>query len=246
VFVSANQGATGSAAPYTTLATSLLLPASVGAGFAVRFVNPKRHAGAWTDAETLAAAVQAHNDTRGDEVSTEVLVEQRQAVYAERQLFLDFDGRVVDADRHAVPMKTLALQFGDQDTLDAYTRRRTIDKSIWITTTAAGGGLALVGGFGVLIGGLIVLTGGDPDVFQASGLVLLAGLGGVGTGVGGLFVSRAIHNDPSYWYDEPTLRSRLDRYDEDLRRELLIPSTAWRIQVQPILGPGVVGLAGTF
>jgi hypothetical protein len=39
----------------------------------------------------------------------------------------------------------------------------------------------------------------------------------------------------------------LDDYEADLRRDLGLPTPgAWRLQVQPLVGPGVVGLAGTF
>jgi hypothetical protein len=233
----------------TDLASTALLlavPAVVGTGFAVKFINPRKHLGAWVDEEQVTDFVAAHNAALHDVARSPEVAARRAAIYQDRQILVDFDGRVVDADRRPIKMKELATLLDDHAGLDVYQHARRTDKLIWLTTTGVGAATTAVGAGLVLVGIVDLAFNGDSDILDAGALVTVVGLGGVGAGVAGTVISKARHDDPTFWYDESSLRARLEAYDRDLRRDLGVPGGGAHLEVHPLVGPGVVGLTGTF
>ena len=224
-------------------ANLLVVPAVVGSGFLVRYVNPRARLGAWTDRETLESAVAAHAGGAGAESA----VLTRVAVYETNQLFVNFDGRVVDAARRPVRMKELVERIDDPKIAAEYRRTRRIEKRAFNTSIAVGSGLTVLGGAVGIIGFINRAFGGDGGIVAVGSGMLVLGVGGVGTGIVGAVVSTHRHEDPYHWFDEPTLRARLDAYERTLREDLALPEARrWNVDVHPLIGPGVVGVTGTF
>lgn len=117
-------------------------------------------------------------------------------------------------------------------------------------------GFYLVGGLSALVGANVVplvangFTNSDlARITRISGAgLVIAGLGMVG---GGYY----IHNqnearlvDPNEWWSPEQAQELVDNYNKDLAEQLRVtpPASQPRVELQPILGPGALGLAGRF
>jgi hypothetical protein len=233
----------GDAQSLPVTVTLLAAPVAIGSGLFVRFADPKRHLGAWVSADPVEDAVAAHN--REVEQHTPMNAEARAAAVADRRIYIDFDGRVVDADRHPVRMNALMQRIDDERTERAWRRQRHRDKATWAATIGVGGGLLGLGAGVSTIGVFMELLGADSHLPEAGAVVMGIGAGGLGVGLTGMFTSKARHDDPGFWYDEPTLREEIDGYTRDLERTYGVRAGA-RVELHPVIGPGAIGVAGTF
>ncbi len=135
-------------------------------------------------------------------------------------------------------MAEFAERLGDFEVVRAHRNARVIDAVTWVPTTVTGGVLLAGGGFYSLVSGF----NGTADSDLAAGGTVMA-LGGIGlaTGLVGMVRSHHLHEDTSRWYDtdtmEPKVREQNDQPD---------PSRPTGLYVTPVIGPGVIGVAGTF
>lgn len=208
--------------------------ATVGSGFVVRFVVPKKHLGAWVDQETVATALAATPMAMAPESAV--------TLYERQRIELGEDGVLYDARGRKVKMATLAKLLDLGPVEEEYRTVRKTDKAVWISVTAASGGLFVGGGAASFVGFFIAVLGGPPDLLQAGLASMGLGVVGAGAGVTGLVVSRAVHENPAYWYDTGGLNSLSNQRDRDLRQQLGLPT----VRIQPVISPNWVGLAGTF
>lgn len=219
------------------------MPVTAVAGVVVFTVNPKKQLGGWVDREPVEAWIA----TQHAPLRTGKGLAEAKALYEKGQLFIDYDGVLVDSKRRVVHMNRLMRLVDDPDTEVRYRAIRQKDKAIWITSMAAGGAFTLVGAGASLTTLLVWTFGGDPGVAPYIGIGGLGlGLAGVGIGTVGYFNAKDLHEDPFYYYDEATLRGELDAHDAELRRQLGLPAEGARLELHPIVGPGVVGVAGRF
>ena len=155
-------------------------------------------------------------------------------------LTIEGDGRVRDRDGRSLSVSELALQLGDVDLAHAYRDTRSGDLGTWVPTMVAGG--ALLGG-----GGLYTLYTALYGYYGTQGSDLVAGvtvtaLGGIGlaTGIVGTVRSGRIHGDIYHWYNPAALERKVREYNDG-------PAPGpTGFYVTPVIGPGTVGLAGTF
>lgn len=117
-------------------------------------------------------------------------------------------------------------------------------------------GFYLIGGLSALVGANVVplVANGfsDQDLaritrISGAGLVV-AGLGMVG---GGYYIhnqNEARLADPTVWWSPEQAQDLVDAYNEELADDLQVKPTVGqsRVELQPALGPGAVGLAGRF
>lgn len=114
----------------------------------------------------------------------------------------------------------------------------------------------LIGGLSALIGANVVplVANGfsDPDLARITRLsgagLVVAGLGMVG---GGYYIhnqNEARLADPSFWWSSEQAQDLVDDYNQQLADELRVqpPAREAKVELQPALGPGAVGLAGRF
>lgn len=114
----------------------------------------------------------------------------------------------------------------------------------------------LIGGLSALVGANVVplIASGfsDPSLARITRLsgagLVVAGLGMVG---GGYYIhnqSEARLADPGYWWTQDQARELVDDYNQGLAGELRLPapSPGPRVELQPAIGPGAVGVAGRF
>ena len=78
--------------------------------------------------------------------------------------------------------------------------------------------------------------------------MVVAGLGMVG---GGYYIhnqNQARLVDPEAWWSPEQAQALIDDYNKNLAQELRVqpPVSQPRVELQPTIGPGVVGLAGRF
>lgn len=218
--------------------------ATVGGGFAVRFLDPRDELGAWATEPEVRAGLAALVPPEG---ASPELAAQAAQVGAQR-LRVDEDGVLRDAEGRELSMRALAnrLELGEVEA--EYRHRRAVDRVVWFSTIGVGGGVALGSSFVFLFSTIFVATG-DPDIeriWLRSGAGILGGVATAGIGTTGLLVSRARHEDPSFWLDPAELKGAVEANEAVIQGTRGMPEPTGRIQVQPVIGPGTIGVAGTF
>jgi hypothetical protein len=226
-----------------SIATFAAVPILAATGTVVFVVNPKKQLGGWVsrdEAEDWIATLEPRVHTAAD-------VKKAEELFAKERLYIDYDGTLVDAERNPIKMNKLMRLVDDPETYTAWKARRRTDNIIWITTTAVGGGATLAGATVTMVGLIYMFASGYTNSLVAIGLGAVGlGVAGVGIGMVGMFTAKDMHDDPTYYYDEATLRGVLDTNDADLRKRLGLPTSTGQLEIMPIVGPGVLGLAGTF
>jgi hypothetical protein len=142
-------------------------------------------------------------------------------------------------------MKALMQLLDDPKTFRAWRRQRRIDKAVWISTVCVSGAITGIGGLATIVGLADYGYDGNTSAIEAGAYPLVLGAAATGAGVTGLVLSKRHHDDPRTWYDEPSLRSAIDGYDQRLPPEAGVSPGAW-LEIHPVIGPGMIGVAGTF
>ena len=150
--------------------------------------------------------------------------------------------------------RTLSPEVFAKRSEDWWTWQR-IDYQARLSRTIVSGSY-LVGGLSALVGANIVplVANGftDPDLARITRLsgagLVIAGLGMVG---GGYYIhnqNEARLADPSIWWSPEQAQELVDQHNSDLAGELRVqpPESQPRVELQPAIGPGAVGLAGRF
>lgn len=219
-----------------------------GGGTAVRLAQPRRHVGAWMDPADLREAVASHN-AAVQEATVAAAAEGKAAPRATADLGpLHLDaGRVTRADGRRVDMASFAASIDDTAALTAYWERRRASKVKWAVIGGTSGGVAAVGAGVTLvsIADYFLRTDGTAEATDTiafigvGGAATALGMVGAGVGIGGGIISRSWQKDPRYWYEDDELEQHVGGSAADVRGAPLL-------HVQPVVGPGVLGLAGTF
>lgn len=229
--------------------------ALVGGGFVARFAGRRNHLGDWADEAQIVAAVRTHNALFVGPPAPAIEPGQPPTVLVPAPpalaLRVDEDGQLRDARNRVVDVPTLAKLFHDDELAAEYAAGRRMDKALYITAIAVGGGVVIVGVGGFLYG--FGVWAFDDEDRGAS--VMLASLGGgvaggllaAGGGVG-LGVSKNMRSDPRNWYDTLQLQQMVEAYNAGQTSTTApLPATQpIRFEVVPLVGPGMVGVAGTF
>ena len=168
------------------------------------------------------------------------------AVVVSDTLVVDLDGRVRDG--HAIPLhaQEVTRALGDDDMEATWRGIRRRDRAIWVPVIVVGAAGTGVGALGLIagVGDFVFVdlwdgggTGRSGTEFEIGAVAAAIGGAGLGTGIVGLKVAARKHDDPLYYYDESYLRERFGSLAE---------SDPPRLQAHVVVGPGWLGVSGTF
>lgn len=201
-------------------------------GVALVYAPQKNQLLYWVDEHTLYQALEAYGPRPAeDPASHPPLASSSHAWH------LDEDGHLVTADDRLVSVPEIAQALGESQTEGAY--------HSWLREQQLTWGVLLTGGFGVTIGGLLVNTLAEAETTRRAGMatVPVGAAMGVGGAVGlGLVMRPGVVRR---WFTPEQIQQAISEHNA-MGLGLPPASTAPSWTVQPMVGPGYVGVQGTF
>lgn len=206
------------------------------AGYPLLYSSPDEHLEGWVDERTLARRLDAR--TPHEDIDKAADEDDRQGTTRTISPWvLNERGLVETSDGRKVGVVDLARAVGDERAEDQYVAWRRTQRQTW-------GGM-MIGGGVVTVAGLAV-AGLEINEETTNASLATSAVGAAMTAGG--FVGLEMANRPAHarrWLSPEQIEQAIQRHNSGEISEAPDAGTA-RWSLQPIVGPGYLGLSGTF